>query len=86
MVLNEAGIVAVLGRARRPGSAALAMYWALNSIVPVIIGYQRSVRPRRRRYLSASARSRSSRRLVARAYPSVPGEPGRGASSALRYE
>ena len=39
MVLTEAGIVALLG-VLVTGVVALAMYWALNSIVPVIIGYR----------------------------------------------
>jgi putative ABC transport system permease protein len=39
MILTEAGIVAALG-VLVTGGAALAMYWALNAIVPVIIGYK----------------------------------------------
>jgi putative ABC transport system permease protein len=39
MVLTEAGIVALLG-VLVTGVAAVAQYWALNAIVPVIIGYR----------------------------------------------
>jgi putative ABC transport system permease protein len=39
MVLTEAGMVAGLG-VLATGVGALVMYWSLNSIVPVIIGYK----------------------------------------------
>lgn len=83
MVLTEAGIIALLG-VLVTGLAALVQYWALNSIVPVIIGYKDPFVVDGASYLSYSAIAIVTA-LVAALYPSR--RAGRvEVLEALRYE